>query len=104
MAKRADTEFNGQVMKAFGVALRAARFAAGFRHAKTFAQQIGISEWRYRAWERGEYTPNLMTLTRMCRLLKVRPDELMPFAVSDDVPLPRLARGGSSSHTRKKAA
>lgn len=77
----AKQSFNEQVMKSFGSALRAAREAAGYKYAKTFAETLGVPDHRYRAWERGEYTPNLMTLTRMCRLLDVEPNALLPLAL-----------------------
>ncbi len=97
MAKSPDSEFNERVMKAFGRALRAARVKAGYKYAKTFAETISVSEWRYRAWERGEYTPTLMKLTQMCRALKVRPDELLPLA-SEEKP-----RRSSSSGSQMRA-
>lgn len=90
--------FNDDVMKSFGTALRTARVNAGFKFAKSFAETMNVPEHRYRAWERGEYTPNLMTLTRMCRALKVRPDELLPLAIG------KPPARSSSSGTKTTAA
>lgn len=88
----AKQTFNQDVMKAFGSALRAAREAAGYRYAKDFADVLSVPDHRYRAWERGEYTPNLMTLTRMCRLLDVEPNTLLPLALKR---APKKSAGGS---------
>jgi len=89
----AKPTFNEQVMKSFGSALRAAREAAGFKHAKAFAEALSVPDHRYRAWERGEYTPDLMTLTRMCRLLDVEPNTLLPLALKRNT---KASSGGSN--------
>lgn len=91
------SKFNAEVMKSFGSALRTARVNAGFKHAKTFAETLNVPEHRYRAWERGEYTPNLMTLTRMCRALKVEPNVLLPLAVVGNSQSDRLSLSKSTA-------
>lgn len=73
--------FETQVKKALGKRLKAAREAAGFKHANDFAQTLGQEGHTYRSWERGQYAPDLPTLTRICQLLNVEPNDLLPLAV-----------------------
>ena len=67
-------------MQAFAQRLKAAREGAGFETAKDFAQALGVEENRYRHWERGSAQPDLAMLTRITRLLKIEPNELLPLA------------------------
>lgn len=85
-----------QVKKALGKRLRAAREAAGFKHANDFARVLGREEHTYRSWERGQYMPDIPTLTRICQLLNVEPNYLLPLALKkkSDTPNPQ------SSHNR----
>ncbi len=69
-------------MKTFGVKLRAARINAGYRTAREFAEHMGIEPPAYRKYERGDASPNLTTLTRLCQALAVSPNELLPEAVA----------------------
>lgn len=71
--------FHKQVMQAFAERLRAARIEAGYAHAKDFAEALGVEPPTYRYWERGQAAPDLTTLTRICRLLKVEPNDLLPL-------------------------
>jgi transcriptional regulator with XRE-family HTH domain len=75
--------FKDQVMKTFGQKLKAARKKAGYRSAKAFADAIGVEDPRYRTWERGAVSPPLHMLTRMCVLLDVEPNDLLPLARRD---------------------
>jgi len=72
--------FHEQVMKTFAQRLRKAREAAGFEHAKHFADALGVEPAAYRYWERGGASPNLSMLTRICQLLDVEPNDLLPLA------------------------
>lgn len=77
-------------MKTFGRRLRTARRAAGFTSAQKFAGLLGKEPHTYRHYERGEAEPDFDTLTRMCELLKVSPNDLLPQA----------AQAGNNSHPR----
>ena len=72
--------FHNEVMSAFAKRLKHARESAGFEHAKEFAEALGVEENRYRHWERGSAQPDLAMLTRITRLLKIEPNELLPMA------------------------
>jgi transcriptional regulator with XRE-family HTH domain len=63
----------------FGRRLKAAREAAGFDSAELFAFAFGVEPHTYRKWERGGSEPNLATLERLCLILHVTPDDLLPF-------------------------
>lgn len=76
-----SSEFEAKVMKTFSERLKAAREAAGFAEAEDFANALGITGARYRQWERGNARPNLALLTRICQLLDVEPNFLLPLAV-----------------------
>lgn len=67
-------------MKTFGQRLRQAREAAGFVSAAKFAAALSMEQHAYRKYERGESSPNLDTLTRICELLDVTPNHLLPIA------------------------
>lgn len=71
--------FEDQVMKAFSTRLKKAREGAGFTRAKYFAEALGVEPARYRHWERGTAQPDLTTLTRICRLLGVEANDLLPL-------------------------
>jgi transcriptional regulator with XRE-family HTH domain len=73
-------EFHEEVMKTFAKRLRQAREAAGYASAKDFADVLGVEPPAYRYWERGGASPNLSTLTRICQLLDVEPNDLLPLA------------------------
>ncbi len=69
-------------MKTFGIKLRAARIEAGYRTAREFAEHMAIEPPAYRKYERGDASPNLATLTRLCQALAVSPNDLLPEAVA----------------------
>jgi len=73
--------FEDDVMRAFSQRLRSARKAAGFGNAKVFAEALGVEPARYRHWERGTAQPDLTTLTRICRLLNVEANDLLPLTL-----------------------
>lgn len=68
-----------QIMSNFGKRLRKAREAAGYASAQQFAGVLGIEPHTYRHYERGEREPNLELLARICELLSVTPNDLLPF-------------------------
>jgi transcriptional regulator with XRE-family HTH domain len=70
------------IMKAFGKRLKAARARAGYASAQSFAHVLGIEPPAYRKYERGAAEPNFETLTRICELLRVTPNDLLPHAAS----------------------
>lgn len=67
-------------MKTFGDRLRRAREEAGYTSAQQFANVLGQEPHTYRHWERGEAEPDFENLTRICELLQVTPNELLPYA------------------------
>lgn len=67
-------------MKVFGQRLRSARETAGFQSAAKFAGALGMQEHAYRKYERGQASPPLDTLTRICELLDITPNYLLPIA------------------------
>lgn len=79
--RRMSSEFEAKVMKTFRERLKAAREAAGYDEAEDFANALGVTGARYRQWERGKASPSFTYLTRICQLLNVDPNYLLPFAV-----------------------
>lgn len=73
---------NDQIMKTFAKRLKAARKAAGYGSAEQFAHALGAEPHTYRHYERGGAHPNLVMLTRMCQLLSVTPNDLLPMAAA----------------------
>lgn len=73
--------FEDQVKKALARRLKRARQDAGYRFAGEFAHVLKVEEHTYRAWERGTHLPDIPTMTRICKLLNVEPNELMPLAI-----------------------
>lgn len=69
------------IMKTFGARLKKAR-QAKYDSAAKFAHAIGKEEHTYRHYERGESEPDFETLERICNLLEITPNDLMPGAVS----------------------
>ena len=76
--------------------LRAAREQAGYKSAQQFAGTLGVEAHTYRHWERGESEPDFETLTRICELLRITPNELLPLAAQ--------FRGQSTGFTTPSAA
>lgn len=72
-----------RIMKTFGKKLREARLRGGWHSAAKFAEHIGIEPPAYRKYERGDSSPSLETLTRICAHLGVTPNDLLPEAVVD---------------------
>lgn len=67
-------------MSTFGNRLRKAR-EAHYESAEQFANVLGKSAHAYRHYERGEAEPDFETLERICALLRVTPNDLLPGAV-----------------------
>lgn len=74
-------EFSEKVMATFSEKLRAAREAAGFEEAEDFANALGVRAHRYRHWEAGRAKPDIVMVSRICQLLEVEPNDLLPHAV-----------------------
>ncbi|MDY7228284.1 helix-turn-helix transcriptional regulator [Hyalangium rubrum] len=60
---------------ALGVAIRAARESAGLTQ-EDVASRIDLHPMTYGGIERGRLLPSVSTLTRICVLLKIDPDQL----------------------------
>lgn len=73
-----------KIISMFGKRLRLARERAGYTSAQRFAEVLGLEPHTYRHYERGESEPNFETFTRMCELLDVTPNDLLPFSDRKD--------------------
>jgi len=69
-------------MKTFADRLARARINSGYKSAQSFAHSLGVEPHAYRKYERGESEPNFETFTRICELLQLTPNELLPHAAS----------------------
>lgn len=67
-----------QIMKTFGARLRTAREAKGYPSAQRFAGVLGVEPHTYRKYERGDAEPNFDVFMRICELLDVTADYLLP--------------------------
>lgn len=74
--------FEEKVKRDFAKRLKQARLEAGYKFANQFAQAMGEEEHTYRAWERGQYLPDIPKMARLCQLLSLEPNELVPLAVA----------------------
>jgi transcriptional regulator with XRE-family HTH domain len=70
------------ILKTFGKRLKTARIRAGYQSAQSFAHILGIEPPAYRKYERGAAEPNFETLTRICELLNITPNDLLPHAAA----------------------
>jgi ribosome-binding protein aMBF1 (putative translation factor) len=86
--------FEEQVKKALAKRLKRARLDAGFRFANEFAAVLGMEDATYRTYERGEHLPDIPTLTRICKLLNVEPNFLLPLAVKKEGTPPQSRMAG----------
>lgn len=66
-------------MKIFAKRLREAR-ERKYPSAQSFAAVLGQEPHTYRHWERGDTEPDFESLTRICELLGVTPNDLLPHA------------------------
>lgn len=64
----AGTKTTARLMRAFGMRLRAARITAGYVSAADFSSDLGIDEYRYRKYERGESVPPLDVLESISKI------------------------------------
>ena len=69
-----------EVRAEFAKRLRQQRVKRGYRNARSFAHAIGIEENRYTRYERAEVEPDLTLIERMCKALRVTPDDLLGFS------------------------
>lgn len=65
-------------MKTFAQRLKAAREDAGYESAQGFAGVLGLEPHTYRKYERAQSEPTLETLVRICELLNVDANYLLP--------------------------
>ena len=80
------------IMKTFADRLREARQKSEYTSAAQFANVLGIEPHAYRKYERGQSEPNFDTLTRICELLDLTPNQLLPHAAN------KRRKGGSDPH------
>lgn len=69
---------NDRIMELFAERLRRYREREGFTSMEQFARAIGIEGPAYRRYERGEVAPSFETLERICTVLKITPNDLLP--------------------------
>ena len=86
-----------RILRVFGKRLREARVRAGYRSAQQFAYALGIEPATYRYYERGKSQPNFEVLTRICELLKVGPQDLLPEANHAKRPTPKTENLAAST-------
>jgi len=72
------SKFAQEIRMTFGQNLRRARESAGYSHAADFARVIGLEENRYRHYERGTAEPGFELLCKICQILDVEPNDLLP--------------------------
>lgn len=89
--------FEEKVKRDFARRLKEARLAAGYKFANQFAQAMGEEEHTYRAWERGQYLPDIPKMARLCQLLALEPNELVPLAVAKRAPRNKDGGNGRSA-------
>ena len=70
-----------QIMKTFSTRLQRAREKAGYASAQQFAGVLGLEPHTYRKYERGQSEPNFEVLVRICELLDITPNHLLPHGV-----------------------
>ena len=80
-------------MEQFGDRLRAAR-KRKYRFASHFAADLGLESPAYRRYERGEVEPDIELLVRMCDLLEVTADALIPTRAAESA-AKQPEKGGS---------
>jgi transcriptional regulator with XRE-family HTH domain len=66
-------------MSSFGDRLKNAR-KRKYASAEQFANALLLHPHRYRKYERGKSQPDFETLTRICHLLEITPNDLLPDA------------------------
>lgn len=81
-------------MRTFSQRLKKAREAAGYASAQSFAGVLGLEPHAYRKYERGNSEPTLETLVRICELLEIDANYLLPAAQRKVTP--RSGNGESS--------
>jgi len=89
--------FEDKVKRDFAKRLKEARLEAGYKHATQFAQAMGEEEHTYRAWERGQYLPDIPKMARLCQLLGLEPNELVPLAVQKKGTTAKASGSGRSA-------
>jgi transcriptional regulator with XRE-family HTH domain len=72
-----------RIMKTFAKRLKVARIKGGYKSAQAFANAAGFDPHAYRKYERGEVEANYETLIRICELLKITPNELLPVSIAE---------------------
>jgi transcriptional regulator with XRE-family HTH domain len=85
--------FDEKVKKALGRRLKKAR-ELHYANAALFARALGVEDHTYRSWEAGKHMPNVAVLTRICQLLKVEPNDLLPLALR---PRQNTSEGGQQN-------
>ena len=85
-------------MRVFGERLKQARINAGYVSAAKFAHAMGMEPHTYRFYERGKTWPCAEVLTRMCDLLDITPNYLLPEAAGDK------GKGNETSRSDPKSA
>ena len=80
------SQLHALVMRTFSERLKQARIEAGYKTAARFAFAFGVPAPRYRHWERGKCAPGLRELERLCLVLCVSANYLLPVPGRDGSP------------------
>jgi transcriptional regulator with XRE-family HTH domain len=75
-------ERHRHIMRTFAQRLKAAREDM-YDSAEQFAHLLAMAPHTYRKYERGQSEPNYETLTRICGLLGITPNDLLPDAAGN---------------------
>ena len=86
--------------KDFAARLKQARIAAGYQYAYELADAIDEKIPTYRSWERGQYLPDIPKMARLCRVLRLPPNELVPLALENEKAASK-AKGASGRKPRQ---
>jgi len=78
MAAKSDSKKGDIATVAFGTALKRIREASKYHHASDLAKDAGLEPHTYRTYEAGKAEPRFSTLIRICQLLGVSPNDLLP--------------------------
>jgi transcriptional regulator with XRE-family HTH domain len=79
-----EGERHAEILHEFGRRLTAARIAAGYTSGQLFAFAFGVEPHTYRTWERGEHAPDIKTLQRLCLVLHVSANDLLPVHAHEE--------------------
>lgn len=78
-----EERLEDKVKKALAKRLKRAREEVYPKSAAGFARSARLPVHKYQDWEAGRHLPSIPDMVRLCNLLQVDPNELLPMAVSN---------------------